>query len=49
MKTMGRRVNLCELTVTHPDDKVVYKNAFATRHHLSYDRVEEVVLAARTR
>ena len=43
------RVNWCELTVTHPDGKVIYNNAFATLHHLSDETVEEVVAAGRTR
>ncbi|MGH2413115.1 MAG: transposase [Microcystaceae cyanobacterium] len=42
-------VNWCELTVRHPDGKVVYKNAFATNHPITDDTVAETVLAGRTR
>jgi hypothetical protein len=43
------RVNWCELTVSRPDGKVVYKNAFATNHLITDDTVAEIVLAGRTR
>ena len=42
-------VNWCELTVSRPDGKVTYKNAFATNHTITDDTVAEVVLAGRTR
>lgn len=42
-------VNWCELTVTRPDGKVTYKNAFATNHLISDQNVEEIILAGRTR
>lgn len=42
-------VNWCELTVSHPDGKVVYKNSFATNHLITYETVVEIVLAGRTR
>ncbi len=42
-------VNWCELTVSRPDGKVVYKNSFATNYLISDDTVAEVVLAGRTR
>jgi hypothetical protein len=42
-------VNWCELTVSCPDGKVVYKNSFATNYLISDDTVAEVVLAGRTR
>ncbi|WNZ26377.1 transposase [Leptolyngbya sp. NK1-12] len=42
-------VNWCELTVSRPDGKVVYKNSFATNHPITDDTVAEVVLAGRTR
>lgn len=43
------RVNWCELTVSRPDGKVVYKNAFATNHLITDVTVAEIVLAGRTR
>jgi hypothetical protein len=43
------RVNWCELSVSRPDRKVVYKNSFATSHPISDDTVAEIVLAGRTR
>ena len=42
-------VNWCELIVTRPDGKVVYKNAFATKHTITDQTVEGIVLAGRTR
>ena len=42
-------VNWCELTVSHPDEKVVYKNSFATNHLITHETVAEIVLAGRTR
>ena len=42
-------VNWCELTVTRPDGKVVYKNSFATNHLITEQTVVEIVLAGRTR
>jgi hypothetical protein len=43
------RVNWCELTVSRPDGKVVYKNSFATNYLISDDTVAEIVLSGRTR
>lgn len=42
-------VNWCELTVSYPDGKVVYKNSFATNHFITDATVAEIVLAGRTR
>jgi hypothetical protein len=42
-------VNWCELSVSRPDGKVVYKNSFATNHLITDDTVAEIVLAGRTR
>jgi len=42
-------VNWCELTVSRPDGKVVYKNAFATNHLITEQNVEDIVVAGRTR
>lgn len=42
-------VNWCELTVSRPNGKVVYKNSFATNHPITDDTVAEIVLAGRTR
>lgn len=42
-------VNWCELTVTKPDGKVVYKNSFATNHTITDETVVAIVLAGRTR
>ena len=42
-------VNWCELTVTRPDGKIVYKNSFATNHTITDQTVVEIVLAGRTR
>lgn len=42
-------VNWCELTVSHPDGKVIYKNSFATNHLITDNTVAEVVLAGRSR
>lgn len=42
-------VNWCEVSVSHPDGKVVYKNSFATNHLISDETVAEIVLAGRTR
>jgi len=41
-------VNWCELTVTRPDGKVIYKNSFATNHTITEQTVVEI-LAGRTR
>jgi hypothetical protein len=43
------RVNWCELTVTRPDGKIVYKNSFATNHTITDQTVADIVLAGRTR
>ena len=42
-------VNWCELTVSHGDGKIVYKNSFATNYLISDDTVVQIVLAGRTR
>lgn len=42
-------VNWCELTLSRPEGKVVYKNSFATNHTITADNVPEIVLAGRTR
>ncbi|MEM8717306.1 MAG: ISNCY family transposase [Cyanobacteria bacterium P01_G01_bin.4] len=42
-------VNWCDVTVSRPDGKIIYHNAFATNHTLSDDNVAEIVLAGRTR
>ena len=42
-------VNWCDVTVSRPDGKVIYKNSFATNHTLSDDNVAEIGLAGRTR
>ena len=43
-------VNWCELTTTRADDdKVIYRNAFATNHALSADNVAEIVRDGRAR
>jgi len=42
-------VNWCELTVSRPDGKGVYKNSFATNHTIADDTVADLVLAGRTR
>lgn len=42
-------VNWCEITVTHPDGKVSYKNSFATNHRITDDTVAEIVLCGRAR
>lgn len=42
-------VNWCELTLSRPDGKVVYKNSFATNHRITDDTVAEIVLAGHTR
>lgn len=42
-------VNWCELTLSRPDGKVVYKNSFATNHPITDATVAEMVLAGRTR
>jgi hypothetical protein len=41
-------VNWCELTVTRPNGKIVYQNAFATNHTVTDQTVEEIILAGRT-
>jgi hypothetical protein len=43
------RVNWCALTVSRPDGRVTYHNAFATRYTLTDDTVAEMVQAGRTR
>lgn len=42
-------VNWCEVTVTKPDGKIVYKNSFATNHRITEETVAAIVLAGRTR
>jgi hypothetical protein len=42
-------VNWCELTVTRPDGKVVYHNAWATNHVITDETVIAIVRAGRTR
>ena len=42
-------VNGCELTVSRPDGRVTYHNAFVTRYRLTDDTVAEIVQAGRTR
>jgi len=42
-------VNWCELTVSRPDGKVTYKNAFATNHLITEQNLEALVVAGRTR
>ncbi|AFY84403.1 transposase family protein [Oscillatoria acuminata PCC 6304] len=42
-------VNWCEVTVTRPDQNVIYHNAFVTRYTLTDDNVAEIVQAGRTR
>lgn len=42
-------VNWCEVTVSRPDGRVTYHNAFVTRHSLTDDTVAEIVQAGRTR
>lgn len=42
-------VNWCELTVTKPEGKIVYKNSFATNHNITDETVAAIVLAGRTR
>lgn len=41
-------VNWCELTVTRPNGKVIYQNAFATNHIITDQTVEEIIFAGRT-
>jgi hypothetical protein len=43
------RVNWCEVTVSRPDGKVVYKNSFTTNYPISDDTVAQIVLAGRSR
>jgi hypothetical protein len=43
------RVNWCELTITDPDGKQIYHNAFATNHVISDQTVEDIVAAGRAR
>lgn len=43
------RVNWCEVIVTRPDGKVVYRNSFATNHTITNQTVADIVLAGRTR
>jgi hypothetical protein len=42
-------VNWCELTITRPDGKVVYHNAWATNHLITNETVIAIVRAGRTR
>jgi len=43
-------VNWCELTITkETDGTILYRNAFATQHHLDHTSGESVVQAGRTR
>lgn len=42
-------VNWCELTITDPDGKQIYHNAFATNHLISDQTVEAIVADGRTR
>jgi hypothetical protein len=42
-------VNWCELTVTRPDGRVVYHNAWATNHVITDETVIAIVRAGRTR
>jgi hypothetical protein len=42
-------VNWCELTVTRPNGKIVYKNSWATNHLITDEAVIEIVRAGRTR
>jgi hypothetical protein len=43
-------VNWCELTITkETDGTILYRNAFATQHHLDHTSVESVVQAGRAR
>jgi hypothetical protein len=42
-------VNWCELTVTRPDGRVVYHNAWATNHVITAETVIAIVRAGRTR
>jgi hypothetical protein len=42
-------VNWCELTVSRPDGRVTYHNAFVTRYTLTNDTVAEMVHAGQTR
>jgi hypothetical protein len=42
-------VNWCELTVSHPDGRLAYHNAFVTRYTITADTVAEIVQAGRTR
>jgi len=43
------RVNWCEVTVSRPDGRVTYHNAFVTRYSVTDDTVAEIVQAGRTR
>lgn len=42
-------VNWCELRTTTSDDKVLYHNAFATKHEITKRNVVQIVTAGRTR
>jgi hypothetical protein len=42
-------VNWCEVIVTRPDGKGVYRNSFATNHTITNQTVADIVLAGRTR
>ncbi|NJN86227.1 MAG: transposase [Leptolyngbyaceae cyanobacterium SL_7_1] len=42
-------VNWCEVTVSHPDGKITYRNSFATSHDLTDGNLAEIVLAGRAR
>lgn len=43
------QVNWCEVTITRPDGRVTYKNAFATNFHITDESVAQVVSAGRAR
>ena len=42
-------VNWCEVSVTRPDGKVIYRNSFATNHMITEQTVADIVLGGRTR
>jgi len=42
-------VNWCEVIVSRPDGKVIYKNSFATNYWITHSNVAEIVLCGRTR
>jgi len=43
------QINWAELTITKEDGKIIYKNAFATKHTISDKNVEAIVDAGRAR